>query len=242
MGEASGKVTGETREVEAIKADIEETRAEMSETIDAIEDRLSPRRLAHEAKETIKDATVGRIGTMMNSAGGAARELAGETREMAGGLAQHMKDNSIPYALIGAGLGWLLLNGRSRQGSYGRSTRGGYYGEYYDDQWPARSDRWTEADEQSWKEGASRAQERIGQYSHRAQASLNQWVRGNPLAFGIAALAVGAAIGLSMPETDVEDEWMGDTRDNLVGRAQEMTNQAVDTIQQTISGTSESGS
>lgn len=59
---------GETR-VEAdespepgqIRAEIQQTRAEMSETIDAIQEKLSPQRVMEQARETVRDATVGRI-------------------------------------------------------------------------------------------------------------------------------------------------------------------------------------
>ena len=43
-----------------IRSQIERTRAELGHTIDAIQDRLSPRRVMHDAKETITDATLGR--------------------------------------------------------------------------------------------------------------------------------------------------------------------------------------
>ena len=43
-----------------IRSQIEHTRAELGQTIDAIQDRLSPRRVVQEAKETLSDATIGR--------------------------------------------------------------------------------------------------------------------------------------------------------------------------------------
>jgi hypothetical protein len=44
----------------AMRSEIERTRAELGHTIDAIHDRLSPRRFMNEAKDTISDATLGR--------------------------------------------------------------------------------------------------------------------------------------------------------------------------------------
>ena len=43
-----------------IRSQIEHTRAELGQTIDAIQDRLSPRRVVQEARENISDATIGR--------------------------------------------------------------------------------------------------------------------------------------------------------------------------------------
>jgi len=47
-------------DVEAVRADIEATRAQMTETVDAIKEKLSPAHLVQEAKESIKEATVGK--------------------------------------------------------------------------------------------------------------------------------------------------------------------------------------
>lgn len=43
-----------------IAEDIARTRNEMGETVDAIEERLSPQRLKEEAKQTVREQTVGR--------------------------------------------------------------------------------------------------------------------------------------------------------------------------------------
>jgi hypothetical protein len=50
-----------TVDLAEIRSQIERTRVEMSHTIDAIQDRLSPRRVMHEAKDTINEATIGRV-------------------------------------------------------------------------------------------------------------------------------------------------------------------------------------
>jgi ElaB/YqjD/DUF883 family membrane-anchored ribosome-binding protein len=258
MGERANPVTGragqtgapraegDAPKVAAIKADIEETRVEMTETIDEIEDRLSPRNLAERVKTSVKDATVGRIETMMNSASDRARGLAEQGRDVAGGMTERMKESPIPYVMIGVGVGWLLLNSRGNGSvTYKRdlANRGWSTGRYRDN-----DELWEEDESQSWSESmgdmASRARERLGatrgrlgDYGSRTQNSLDSWIRQNPLAFGIAALAVGAAIGLSLPETEAENEWMGETRDTLVERAQEMKDNAVETVQETIAGT-----
>ena len=40
-----------------------------------------------------------------------------------------------------------------------------------------------------------------------------------------AAVAVGATVGLALPETDTENEWLGETRDTMVEQAQEVATQ-----------------
>jgi hypothetical protein len=50
----------EVDEVETTRVEIEPTRADMSETVDAIQERLSPQNLKEQAKDRVKEATVGR--------------------------------------------------------------------------------------------------------------------------------------------------------------------------------------
>jgi hypothetical protein len=42
---------------------------------------------------------------------------------------------------------------------------------------------------------------------------------------GVAAVAVGATVGLALPETETENEWLGETRDTMVEQAQELATQ-----------------
>jgi len=92
-----------------IRENIESTRADMSGTINAIEERLSPRRLVNEATETVRDATVGKVRDVMNSAS-----------DSAGGIVERVKGNPVPAALIGLGAWWLF---RKNDGSNGNALR-----------------------------------------------------------------------------------------------------------------------
>ena len=44
-----------------IRSQIEQTRADMSDTIDAIQSRLSPKRVLADARDSVTEATVGRV-------------------------------------------------------------------------------------------------------------------------------------------------------------------------------------
>ncbi len=59
-----------------IRARIERTRMNMSETVDEIQDRLAPERLRYEAQEAIRDATIGKVEEMADKVNRKARELA----------------------------------------------------------------------------------------------------------------------------------------------------------------------
>ncbi len=63
-----------------------------------------------------------------------------------------------------------------------------------------------------------------GQTSDRCEPLRNRFsalVQEQPLALGSAALALGMVIGFSLPATDLEDEWMGPSRDRLFERIRE---------------------
>jgi len=83
-----------------------------------------------------------------------------------------------------------------------------------------------------------RAQETAGQLAHRTayaagrvedQFQRTMWE--NPLAVGAVALAAGVAAGFALPQTERENQLMGETRDNLVEQAQQVASETVDKVQ-----------
>jgi len=97
-------------EVVQTRQQIEQTRSEMSETIDAIEQKLSPGRIAQDAKDAVRDATIGKAQNMVDTMGNSARD-------MSSGFLDTIKRNPVPAALAGFGLGWLLMSGRKSSGN-----------------------------------------------------------------------------------------------------------------------------
>ncbi len=71
-----------------IEVEIERTRGEMASTLNAIERKLSPKQIMDQAVDTM-------------------RELASDQSR----VAQVVRDNPIPLALIGLGVGWLAVSG-----------------------------------------------------------------------------------------------------------------------------------
>jgi hypothetical protein len=66
---------------------------------------------------------------------------------------------------------------------------------------------------------------------HGVEQGFENTLRDNPLALGAVALAVGAAIGLALPHTEREDEWLGGTRDRLFNRAQHAAHDMLETAE-----------
>jgi hypothetical protein len=106
-------------ELEFLKRQIGRTRTQMETTINAIGERLSPEYLIEQAKSSAREATVGRIKDMTDEAN---RRVEG----MSNSLGQTIRENPLPAALIGLGVGWLWMAGRNRSTGY-RGYRDGRY-------------------------------------------------------------------------------------------------------------------
>ena len=90
-----------------IRSQIEDTRAEMSDTIDAIQSRLSPKRVLADAKDTVTEATVERVKRLTNVSRGE--------------VWQRIQDNPLPIALLATAAAGLFV--RSFTNRRGRRPR-----------------------------------------------------------------------------------------------------------------------
>jgi hypothetical protein len=93
-----------------IRSQIEHTRAELGHTIDAIQDRLSPRRVMHDAKETISEATIGRARRFAQRVSAAVNTQGSPTSA----VLESARNNPAVTALIGTAVGALILAVLSR--------------------------------------------------------------------------------------------------------------------------------
>lgn len=101
----------DTDSPQVIKAQIEETRAHMSHTIDAIQQRLSPQHLMQQAKESAKEATIGKVEEMTH-------QVSHKAQNWRQSMVYTVRQNPIPSALIGIGLGWLLFGSNDTNDDY----------------------------------------------------------------------------------------------------------------------------
>ncbi len=86
------------------------------------------------------------------------------------------------------------------------------------------------------REKATALGDRTRTQARRAQTGFWQTMEENPLAVGIATLALGVLAGLSLPSTRKEDELLGETRDRVVERLEEVGREALETGKQ-VAGT-----
>jgi uncharacterized protein YjbJ (UPF0337 family)/gas vesicle protein len=99
------RIDDDNRERESsqeIKADIAQTRAQMESKINQIQYKLDPERLKEQAQETVRGMVNDTTTAMMGY-------LRQHKEEISSSMLNTIKHNPIPAALIGVGLGWLVL-------------------------------------------------------------------------------------------------------------------------------------
>jgi ElaB/YqjD/DUF883 family membrane-anchored ribosome-binding protein len=84
------------------------------------------------------------------------------------------------------------------------------------------------------RERAREAGERVSRQAHRARSGFRQWVQDYPLLAGLGVAALGAVVGLLIPETRREEEIMGETRDEFMERTKEMGRSAAEQVKTTL--------
>ena len=65
----------------------------------------------------------------------------------------------------------------------------------------------------------------------RAPGQVERMINDNPLLTAGLAATLGAAAGLMLPPTQTEDQFVGASRDRLIGKAQQAASDAVDKVQ-----------
>ena len=230
-----------------LRESIEATREDMSETVNAIQDRLRPGTIAANAADSLRDAAADTTRDIVESE-----------------PVQYVRANPVPAAMVGiglAGLAWLAFGGRDADDSRRGRSRARLGGPYYDDvgagargrsDYGAYGSYRSESDEgltdrvadlagdarDRAGEMAGAARDRAGemagaarQQASRAQSSLKRAWNDNPLIVGAASAVLGALAGLAVPETEVENQWMGERRDQMVEDVQEAVREKVDEVQ-----------
>jgi hypothetical protein len=250
-GSPSSRRTSETGaapstppEAERLKADISATQADLRQTVETIQERLSAEHLKEQAAAKVREATIGRAQDMINRVGDRVGDAASRTRETTATVADAVRENPVPYALIGIGVAWLLAT----RGSRGERSR---YSSQFDRSGSSQFDRsgssqFDRSGDNAERESTDRSGSGIAASARSTAADLSVRVRvaqsrvrsrwqtlldENPIALGAAALAVGGLVGAAIPATHVENEYLGEARDTVVDTARSM---AENTAQQLV--------
>jgi hypothetical protein len=219
-------------EAARIEADIAETRERMTGTVEAIGDRLDPANIIDDAKQTVREATVGKVEDMTSTATEALGSAGSTVQDTGHGLLETVRQNPIPAALAGLGIAWLWTH----RVSASRSEMSGYPRRFDESQWDrgyggagSRGGSWSS--EASTSEGITdklsdvtdavgrrvsgvgdavgRLPDNVGGSADGMSRQAQRIIEDSPLVAGAIALAVGAAISLALPTTQVERRVLG---------------------------------
>ncbi len=273
-------------ETEHIKAQIVETRSQMGETIDAIQERLSIQNISDQVKEQVSEHISSAIETAKDSVYGATIGNLGKAGKFMQNVGKELskteagkyaRKNPFPLVLIGLGVGLLAYEGFGRKNSRSyrysdNDTRNrggrdsgtintlksatGKIGDTASNAYESVSHTTGNAIE-SVKDAASSAvgtvtdtaskayssvtdyagtaYEKAGEYGHQAREKYDHYIEENPLAVGAVALAVGAAVGLAIPATRYENEYMGEYSQQLLDKAQHAAGDLVERVKEVAS-------
>lgn len=241
----------EQAEVTEIRADIEETRLEMGGTLNELGDRLEPSHLVNQAKENVREATIGRV-----------EETAKGISEM---VMETIKRNPIPAALAGAGLALLWKNrSQGTQDTQGGAQANASYGTGYG--YPSRPSSMYRRDSGegvgskvgdaastvgenvggavgSVAEGAQQVGgevvERAGATAQQVGWKLDSFMQANPLAVGAIAIGAGALVGSIVPETSQERDMLGDASRQVGNTVRDTVDEATTKAEETLDRTEE---
>ncbi len=279
-----GEDVGESsEEVTQIRSGIQKTRSNLSDTIDALQDKLDPSRIAEQvkdqirdkaveaydtAKEAVKEATIGKAGKIVSSVSEAVTDVTGRAgtvvSESGSTVVQYIRDNPVPLTLLGIGLGMLAFNKRNSGPSSNRTVEAYAVDHPTTAESPSRVAETTRGLSSSVAEGArsvtgqtvdavssaaSSVRDAVGSATdgarHQFQGASSQTRQGakattrwfqntmeeNPMVLGMGVLAAGAVVGLTLPTTRIEGDYMGEARDQLVDQAKSVAQEAVGKVQ-----------
>lgn len=248
---------------EQLRANIEDTRADMSQTLNEIQERLSPENLMDQAKEAVRDATIGKVEKVMGQVGETFSAVTEPAREMAGRAGNAIKEvgttvgdqiwkNPIPIALIGLGVGMLVMKNYRGQ-SYGNGSTQRKFPQGRSSSYSLGDVGQPRQTTQQQSTGAStlnQVKETASDLANRSTQTLNELgtkaknsasrfgeiMRDNPLAAGAVAIAAGTAVGLLIPSTQFESEYIGETGERLVDRVEDAARDALGKVQDAAKG------
>jgi hypothetical protein len=174
-GTPSPPYGAEHKRPEEIERDIEHTRAELGETLDALHTKLSPAEIKNRAREFVREraggASSGIMNTIRNNPVPVALFGAAAAWLLGGKTARTVRRNPIPMAFVGMGGAWLLASGLMKQEARD-------YGEYdyYEGNYPERGA--VEKAKESAVHLASTAGERIRDAAGKVRETVSSAVEG----------------------------------------------------------------
>ncbi len=220
------------RTPEQIQRELGNTRARIDEGIDELDHRLGTGQALKEAAYHVRDSAA----------------------DISSSVGRVIRENPVPAFLIGAGAAWIAMSAlsntkrgqevRARVGerAHDVAVRAGEEAEglrHRADAFKQRAGETVEQARQRAINAGHRVRESAGQVAGKATDAFES----QPLLIGALGIAVGAAIGASIPATRRENELVGPLRDRLkndaVDFSREQIQRAGDAAHEAIEGARE---
>jgi hypothetical protein len=197
----------------AIAQNIEHTRHDMTETLDAIQQRLEPEHVTEYVKEVahyvileVKDA----VRDLAGQAVGAIREAKAKNQDQA--QASSRSSASAPDGP------------QQRIAEKAKQIQGRVAGQVQE-----KAGRITGKMQETTGHVPSQMKE-TADTMHQQSQGLWQMLKSNPIAIGALGVAIGGLAAAIVPATEKENQLMGETRDSVLGSVQEAAGQTIDTV------------
>ena len=220
------------KDPETLEREINQTRSEMSQTLDALERKLSPGQLLDQCLN------------VFGKHGG----------ELAQNFGNSVKQNPVPIALTAMGIMWMMFSsGRSSSvrsyedsststndiSSIGSRTTDKLKetAETIKTKTAAVRDKLTSSKDSlkdTVNDASSKAANAAQFQVRRAREGFNSLLEEQPLILGALGIALGAAIGAALPPTEQEDRLLGGVRDQTVSKVKELTSETYDQVRETV--------
>ena len=214
MSASEDRESDDSPEPARIERQIEQTRHHLTETLTALEHKLSARQLTNHMIDAVRDTVLG----------------SGDGQQT---MLDLIRRNPLPAALIGIGVGWMVFGAKTQQ-SQRRAPEPAF------DAVNPGSDAMNPGIEPGSPAyhgpesalhlgGAAhvrhtgRARGRVGRLQQRAGAMMED----NPLAVGALGAVIGGLIGMVLPMSRREQDWLAEAQADLVGQARDLGRDAM---------------
>jgi hypothetical protein len=215
-----------------LSEEIDATRADAGQTLDALQQKLSPSQLFDQSLTYLSERGY----------------------DLACGIGRAAREHPVPFALAAAGAIWYLSRRRSGDDveiELDPELEADALGSFEGDDYLAPSDEYatgSTADYGSAEYGGESATRRatqkaraataqataaVGRGTRRAKREVSHMLRDQPLLVGAIGLAIGAAVAALVPVSEGEDRLFGEKGERFVRRAREKVGEQVERARET---------
>ena len=242
MSDATYSTANSQKDPATLEREIDQTRAEMNQTLNALERKFSPGEFLDQSLDYVQQH------------GG----------QLAGTLGNAIRENPMPALLTAAGLVWMVLaskrpktplKARTVDYEYDPPAQG-----YNQTDWniaekkpgivAQAGDRIRSGAEttrqkltsskEAIRSGLGKTAETAQMEATRVREGFNSILEEQPLILGALGIALGAAVGAALPKTEQEDRLLGQTSDATISRVKEAGSESFNQVKETMTSVGES--